>query len=173
MIADWKAEISRIVYWKQLAADHDKKKALPWHLPRVGAKSETVALTEKEVGTPFPESFKEFLGCADGWLGFYVLTDLFGSKDFLEGRSRRVLQRPELAAFLEANNLGENEVIPIGASDFDLDVFLLFPENSKFLPGGVLWFANEEVARYESFAEFLSTMVNYNARIAQKMAQST
>ncbi|WP_211473824.1 SMI1/KNR4 family protein [Collimonas humicola] len=172
MTTDWKSEIARIVYWKQIAADHDKKKALPWHLPRVGAKPENIASAEKIIGTSFSHQFKEFLGYADGWQGFHVLTDLFGTKEFIDGKSNLVLKRPELAAFLDTNNLSDAEVISIGASDFDLDVFLHFSPSSKMLPGGVLWFANEEVDRYESFAEFFTAMVNYNARIAQKMAEN-
>jgi hypothetical protein len=170
MSTDWKAEISRIVYWKQYAAEHDKKKALPWHLPRVGAKPEGIARAETETGFSFPADFKEFLRYADGWQGFHVFTDLFGTKEFLEGKPTSVLQRPELLAFLKANHLTEKEVIPIGASEFDLDVFLLFSLESKMLPSGVLWFASEEVDHYKSFSDFFSAMVNYNARIAQKIA---
>ena len=173
MTIDWKIEIARIAYWKQVAADHDTKKALPWHLPRVGAKPKSILLAENAVGISFPQQFKEFLGYADGWQGFHVLTDLFGTNDFLEGRSKSVRQRPELASFLEARDLSETEVVPIGASDFDLDVFLLFSNDSKMLPGGVLWFANEEVDRYGSFADFFSAMVNYNAKIAQKLAANS
>jgi hypothetical protein len=169
MTIGWAAEISRISYWKQIAADHDKAKALPWHLPRVGAKPESIALAEKAVGASFSIEFKEFLGYANGWQGFHLLTDLFGTKEFLEGKSQSVLRRPELAAFLEANDLHEVDVFSIGSSDLDLDVFLHFSPNSKILPKGVLWFANEEVDRYASFPEFFSAMVNYNARIAQKM----
>ena len=169
-MVDWKEEISRVVYWKQIAADHDKMKALSWHLPNVGARPENIALAQKGVGTEFSEEFKEFLIYADGWQGFHISTDLFGTKEFLEGRSKFICQRPELMAFLKANNLSETDVVPIGASDLDLDIFLHFSPNSTTLPGGVLWFANEEVDRYGSFAEFFSSMVNYNARVAQKMA---
>ena len=173
MTIDWKAEIARIVYWKQITAEHDAKKALPWHLPRVGATEGGISLAENAVGMSFPQQFKEFLGYADGWQGFYVLTDLFGTKEFVEGRYKSVGQRPELISFLEAKNLTGAEVIPIGASDFDLDIFLLFTDDSKMLPGGVLWFANEEVDRYESFADFFSAMVNYNARIARQLSENS
>lgn len=173
MTIDWKAEIARIVYWKQIAADHDTNKALPWHLPRVGATPESIAMAEHAIATPFPQQFKEFLRYADGWQGFYVTTNLFGTKEFLDGGAGLVRRRPELAAFLSDKNLNEIEVIPIGASDFDLDVFLLFSEKSKILPGGVLWFANEEVDRFDSFEQFFSAMVNYNARIAQKLANGS
>jgi hypothetical protein len=160
------------VYWKQCAAEHDKGKALPWHLPRVGAKPQSIAAAEHAVGVSFPAQFKEFLSYADGWEGFYVFTDLFGTKEFLEGKPKKVLQRPELLAFLRTKKLNEREVVPIGASEIDLDVFLLFSATSEMFPGGVLWFASEEVDRYSSFSEFFSAMVNYNARIANKMAES-
>ena len=100
-----------------------------------------------------------------------MLTDLFGTEEFLCGKSKLVLQRPELVAFLKTINLRETDVVVIGSSEFDLDVFLYVSVDSKILPGGVLWFANEEVDRYESFAEFLSAMTNYNAKIAQRLAQ--
>jgi hypothetical protein len=41
---------------------------------------------------------------------------------------------------------------------------------SRTLPGGVVWFVNEEVDRYESFGEFFGSMVNYNAIIAKKLS---
>ena len=170
-MTDWKAEIARIVYWKQVAADHDKNNTLSWHLPRVGAKQETIKLAEEAIGILFSSQLKEFLACADGWQGFHVLTDLYGTEEFLLGKPKSVLQRPELLAFLKASNLVEADVLVIGSSEFDLDVFLYVSMESQILPGGVLWFANEEVDRYESFADFLCAMTNYNAKIAQKMMQ--
>lgn len=170
-MVDWKAEIARIVYWKQVAADHDKKNVLSWHLPRVGATQETIGLAEKASGVLFSPQLKEFLACANGWRGFHVLTDLYGTEEFLSGKPKLVLQRPELVAFLKTINLRETDVVVIGSSEFDLDVFVHVSTDSKILPGGVLWFANEEVDRYESFAEFLGAMTNYNAKIAERMAQ--
>jgi hypothetical protein len=166
---DWKAEISRMVYWKQMIADNDRLNAYPWHFPRVGATHEDVALAEKSVGHSFSPQYDEFLRHANGWQGFVVAIDLFGTKDFLDGRSQKVMQRTELSAFVEKHGCGSDEFMPIGASDTDLDVFLHFSPSAKTLPGGVLWFANEEVDRYESFADFFAAMVNYNARIAQRV----
>jgi|ERR1043166_4861746 hypothetical protein len=170
MTTDWKTEIARIIYWKQIAADHDKDGALPWHLPRVGARSEDISRAEQAVGVPFSQQFKEFLTFADGWQGFHVATDLFGTREFLDGRSTAELQGPELVEFLADNDLTKTEVVVIGASNFDADVFLHISPESRILPGGVLWYAHEEIDRYETFAEFFAAMVNYNARIAQKMA---
>lgn len=166
---DWKAEISRIVYWKQMIAENDRLNAYPWHLPKVGAISEEIAAAEKAVGLSFSSQYEEFLRCANGWQGFVVTVDLFGTKDFLDGRFQKVMQREELFAFAKEQEFGEGEFVPIGASETDLDVFLHFSPSAKNLPGGVLWFANEEVDRYESFADFFAAMVNYNARVAQRI----
>ncbi|WP_202799130.1 hypothetical protein, partial [Xanthomonas oryzae] len=67
----------------------------------------------------------------------------------------------------------EDEFVPVGASETDLDVFLHFSPMAKILPGGFLWFANEEVDRFGSFADFFAAMVNYNARIAQRVTKGT
>lgn len=167
---DWKAEISRIVYWKQIIADNDKLHAYPWHLPRVGATADVIARAESAAGAQFSPQFEELLRHADGWPGFFITVDLFGTKEFLDGRHKRVLERPELLAFLDGLGLKEDEAIPIGATDYDLDVFLHISPRSKMLPGGVIWFANEEVERFGSVAEFFSSMVNHNAAIADRLA---
>jgi hypothetical protein len=166
---DWKAEISRIVYWKQMIAENDRLNAYPWHLPRVGATHEDIALAEKAVGLSFSPQYEEFLRYANGWQAFVIAVDLFGTKDFLDGRSKKVMQREEISTFVKKHGFDSNDFVAIGASETDLDVFLHFSPSAKTLSGGVLWFANEEVDRYESFADFFSAMVNYNARIADRV----
>lgn len=167
---DWKADIARIAYWKQVAAEHDKANTLPWKLPRVGAKPESLLEAERALGQRLPAEFREFLALADGWEAFHVLTDLFGTEDLIKRRWQSVMERPEVREYLIENGWKPNEVIPIGASEFDLDVFLLLSESAKSLPGGVVWLAGQEVDRYPSFHDFFAAMVNYNARVAEKIS---
>lgn len=167
---DWKAEISRAVYWKQLIAEKDQHHAYPWHLPRVAATSEEIAGAENSTEFSFPSEYIEFLYVANGWQAFVINIDLFGTKDFIDGRSTEIKQRSELAELISEYGLGADELVVIGASNTDLDVFLYVSTKSKLLPGGVLWLANEEVDRYKSFADFFSAMVNYNARVAHRLA---
>lgn len=164
---DWKTEISRLVYWKQVIADGDQLNAYPWHLPKVAASASEIALAESVVGCAFSSQYIDFLRHANGWPGFVVTVDMFGTTDFLEGRSDRVMEREELRLFIERMGISLKDCVPIGASEADLDVFLHLSPNASFLPGGVLWFANEEVDRYNSFDEFFMAMVDYNARIAE------
>jgi hypothetical protein len=171
MATDIKAEISRIAYWKQRGSEYDLQRALPWHLPRVGAAPEQIELAERNAGIRFPEPFKMFLSCADGWRGFYLSTDLFGTDDFVAGKASRILARSDVLAFFAEEGVSSAEATVIGASDFDTDVFILFATTSTTLPGGIVWLAGDEIDRYESFDDFLSAMVNYNAQIAQRLIE--
>lgn len=168
---EWKTEIARIVHWKQVAAEHDKKKALPWHLPEVGASADALTRVEAKLGVALSDEYRSFLSLANGWKGFYVLVDLFGTDDFLSGRADELAQRPEIESYLEENGLVGKQVIPIGGSNLEIDAFLLVSPASAVLPGVVLWWAGEEIDRYKSFRDFFGAMVNYNAQIAQKMVQ--
>jgi cell wall assembly regulator SMI1 len=168
---DWKADIARVAYWKQLAADHDKLNAMPWKLPRVGAKCEAIAEAERELGHRLPAQYRQFLEFADGWQGFFVTTDLFGTDDFILHRHQAVMQNLEVQAYIAANTWRPEEVTPIGATDFDLDKFLLIADSAKVLPGGVAWFTGQEVDRYPSFHDFFAAMVNYNARLANQLVR--
>lgn len=94
---DWKADIARVVYWKQVAAEHDRANALPWKLPRVGATLQAIDAAERMLGRRLPIQFREFLAFADGWQGLHVATDLFGTPDFVGRRDQEVMRRPEVS----------------------------------------------------------------------------
>jgi len=169
MAFDWRAEIARLALWKQKTAEYDDARALPWHLPAVGARAPEIAAAEAEIGRPLGLDFKEFLRFVNGWRGFYLLTDLFGTADFVNRRHVEVIQRPEVRDFLYKNELSGDTLV-VGASSLDLDVFLLLSDSDCALPGGVIWYASEEVDRFPSFHSFFSAMVNYNARVFEKLS---
>jgi hypothetical protein len=164
---DWKVEIARVIYWKQLIAERDQE--FPWHLPQVAAKNDRIEAAQHASGIEFSSQYRDFLSHADGWLGFYMWADLFGTTEFISGLSRNVSQRPRLLELLRGCGLDPREVAPIGASDSIDDVFVLVSAKSRTLPGGVVWFVETEIDRYESFVEFFGSMVNYNARLAEQL----
>lgn len=170
MQEDWKASIVKIAHWKQIANEHDKLGVLPWHLPKVAASEAKVAEAEAHMEMSFSAPYREFLGLANGWKGFFVSTDLFGTDDFLSDRAKEVRNRPDVQEYISSLGLSEDVAIPIGATDVDMDVFILVSETSPDIPGAVLWLAGSEVDRYPDFREFFEAMVNYNAGLAQKLA---
>jgi hypothetical protein len=165
----WKALIAKIAYWKQTTNENDKLGAFPWHLPKVAANETRIGEAEAHMGTSFSAPYREFLSLADGWKGFCVATDLFGTDDFINGRSSEVLKRPEVQEYLSTANFPNGVVIPFGASDIDLDIFLIISETSPQNAGEVVWLAGTEVDRFADFRQFFEAMVNYNARLAQKL----
>lgn len=167
-----KSEIARIVHWKQIAAQHDARGALPWHLPEVGASLEAVSKIESKLGLKFSDDYRRFLTLADGWKAFYVFIDLFGTRDFLSERVQEVAQRPEVKSYFRDLGLSQQHVTPIGGSELEIDVFLHVTPNSPVLPGAVLWWAGDEIDRYESFSLFLGAMALYNEQIARKLTNS-
>ena len=169
---DWKSEIVRNCYWKQIA--HDADGALTWRVPKVAAKSEAITAAEHVLGFGFPGDYRDFLRHADGWPWFLNETDLFGTPDFLSGRAARFLQRPGLVGAMAKLGFQPREYIPIGAGDPEVDqeVFLLVRPGASILPGGVVWFDPECVDgvldKYASFEEFFVSVIGYNEIIAKK-----
>lgn len=170
MQEEWKASIVKIVHWKQVANEHDKLGAFPWHFPKVATNEAQIVEAETFMGSSFSAPYREFLGLANGWNGFILSTDLFGTEDFLNGRALEVRKRPDVQEYISSLGLSAEMIIPIGASDADMDVFMLVSENSPTNAGEVLWLAGSEVERYPDFREFFEAMVNYNAQLAQKLA---
>lgn len=169
MQEDWKASIVKVAYWKQVVNENDKLGAFPWHFPAVAAGGAKIAEAEAYVGASFSALYREFLSLADGWKGFCISTDLFGTKDFLSGRAIEVRDRPDVQEYISGTGLSHQDVVPIGASDVDMDVFLLVSDTAVQSPGEVIWLAGAEVDRYPDFREFFEAMLNYNARLAQQL----
>lgn len=172
MTVDWKSLILSVVRWKQVANDNDRFGALPWHLPNVAASNHMVSKAEESLGVIFPTDYRQFLQHADGWPGFFISVDLFGTSDFLSARSGEVKQRAPISAFVERCGLLLQHVVPIGASEIEPDVFLLVGSQSSDMAGQVLWWANGEVQRFESFAAFFEAMVVYQTQIAGSLKTS-
>ena len=64
------------------------------------------------------------------------------------------MQRSDVKAFCADNKIDQGQVPAVGASDQHIDVFFPFSDKNAFVPGGVHWFASEEIDRYSTFGEF-------------------
>lgn len=155
MSIDWKIEISKLVYVKQVIADLDKQKLWPHHLPRIAASNEDVANLENKIQRKIPDEYLEFLRFANGWSGFYQHVDLLGTDDYFN---------EELMAYADeifkqtsfANDRIEDLLI-IATTRHDTDLFCLNLDS-----GEVVWFAGDEIERFETFDEFFLAMLDYN-----------
>jgi hypothetical protein len=163
---NWKSEIVRLAMIKQSIANLDKKKALLWALPNLAACEDDLLAAERAVARRLPAGYREFLRFANGWRGFCVLTDLFGTKDLIEGKGAEARSRPDVVEFCKDNGLEQSGCLVVGDSPNDLNLFAMFSE----WPETVVWICGEEVDRYNTFAEFFIAMIAYNEQVAARLA---
>lgn len=170
MSATMVADIARIAHWKQVASAHDTDRMLRWSLPRVAASSQRVDEAERALRRSLPKQVRDFLCLADGWPALHVDVDLFGTAELIAGRAQSLIDRPDALSVLDAHGLASNDVVVIGGSEHDLDLFVAVLDGAPVLGGSVLWIAGQEVDQFPTFEAFLGAMVNYNAQIADRMA---
>lgn len=72
-----------------------------------------IAEAEKAVNFDLPGEFRALLSVINGWKGFYMGVDLFGTDDFISGRSLQVKQRDEIAEFLDEAGFSAVEALVI------------------------------------------------------------
>lgn len=164
MIEDFKAAIGAAWLIKQKCMELDKAKIWPYHLPEVGASEDELAGVECRLGHRIDPRYREFLKCANGWPAFYQAVDLFGTRDLIEG------PRKENAEFvmsflddhvLHSSGFVRGDLLPIAATTTDRDIFLIGRPHARS-SGTVVWYAGEEIDRFENFDEFFLAMIEYN-----------
>lgn len=160
---NWKEEIVKLVMIKQVLAELDKQNVWPHHLPSVAASTESIGEVQRRLGFELDTQYVEFLKYSDGWKGFYQTVDLFGVEDLM-GSSKMQHALSLLSVMgeaLDASGLRVQDLLPIGVTTLDRDLFVLTKPTSA--GGGlVIWFSGEEVDRFESFDNFFLAMMDYN-----------
>lgn len=134
------------------------------HFPEVGANEKSIRIIEQELGYKLDLMYREFLQYANGWAGFYQTVDLFGTEQLKESAIMdyaQVLLEAIDDVVLEESGVLKQELLPIAVSEFDRDLFVLCLPNSS-RPGEIIWFAGEEIDRFENFDEYFLAMIDYN-----------
>ncbi|NWB46393.1 SMI1/KNR4 family protein [Pseudomonas gingeri] len=161
---NWKQEIARLALIKSEIKKLDVNGVWPYHLPSVAATETEIQEASTQVGGLFDGGYLDFLRHANGWDGFYQSVNLFGCDDLVGGERMKkaveaLLDIDEIA--LRQSELLRSELIPIAASDVDVDIF--FMSKNKLIGNvGVVWFAGQEIQRFQNFEEFFLAMIDYN-----------
>jgi len=162
---NWIDKIVTMIYVKEEIAQWDYLGLWSHHLPEVAATEMQLAAVEAHLGHKLDASYKDFLRCSNGWRGFYQTVDLFGTGDLLGSslmnHTMEMLRVLDDAFPLEYTGFSIAELLPIAATRFDEDIFVLTHPTSQ-QPGIVIWLAGEEVDRFPSFEEFFLAMLDYN-----------
>ncbi|PEP60481.1 SMI1/KNR4 family protein [Bacillus pseudomycoides] len=163
-MTNWKGHISTMTAVKQELMKQDVEQIWPHHFPKVGANKAEICLVEKTIGYKLDQKYRDFLRYANGWKGLYQTVDLFGIEQLKE--THMINCAGVLFHTIEDDVLRESgflwhQLLPIAVTEFDRDLFTLCLPNSS-IPGAVIWFAGEEIDRFENFEEYFLTMIDYN-----------
>jgi hypothetical protein len=178
-ITDWKRAIGVLILIHQQIKDLDDECIWANELPRVAAHLDRLTQVEFQLCEAIDERYRAFLVCADGWRAFYQWVDLFGSTELLGERIQLARARmSELAqqGVLNKSGYTEADLLPIamtrpGERDSDPDLFAIVKKH-RTGSGRVLWFADEEVDRFESFDAFFLAMLDYNREEVRDLSKS-
>lgn len=166
MERDWRPEIVQMAMIKQAIHAADSAGLWEYHYPRVAATPEKLTLAEEGLGFRLEPGYRGFLGYGDGWPSFYQNVDLFGIDDLL-GSPRMIMAR-ELLSFLEPVALDQAglldaTLVPIAATTEDIDLFVMTVVDGVLQPP-VVWFAGSEIDRFETFGDYVLSMIELNRR---------
>jgi SMI1-KNR4 cell-wall len=161
---NWKDRIAALILVKQELMRQDVERIWPYHFPEVGATEKSLQDLEEELGYKLDFTYRSFLQHANGWKGFYQTVDLFGTEQLKDPTKNEYAERLLTAIddlVLKGSCVIRSELLPIAATEYDKDLFVLcLPNSAK--PGEILWFAGEEIDRFENFVEFFLAMTEYN-----------
>jgi hypothetical protein len=163
MTAEWKRKIAIGLLVKRAMMETDVEMSFSYYLPEVAATESQLVDAEKSLGHTLDGRYKEFLRCANGWQGFWHISDLFGTSDLIGGpRLENVEHLLSLLdnGVLKSASLERHHLLPITATRIDRDLFVITRPTSPS-PGLVIWFAGEEIERFRTFEGYFLAMIEY------------
>jgi hypothetical protein len=160
--------IAKMHLLKQEEAECNKDAAETWYLPALALPEPRLQELDR-VGFDFSREHLEFLCAANGWKSFFIFTDVFSIEQLLlENLQDDVFIRDGFLDYLKTKGLSKSDVFVFGSSDRDADVFLLISESATTLPGGVIWYALQEVEVFQSFYYFFLYMIEMQALLTKR-----
>jgi hypothetical protein len=167
---DWFTEVDEMSQAKRLVQDVDSEGLWRYELARPPADPGSLRAVTERSGHPLDSEYESFLRHADGWPAVFQNVDLFGTPELLGAEFDAAL---ELVSYLEPEVLEEAAVdpaalYPVAMSAKSIDVYVM-PRVSGESSAPVIWFAGDEVERYESFGAFFRAVRTRNLKQAERL----
>ncbi len=159
----WKALIGQAGLIQNKLMQLDKENMYEYYCPKIAATEEQINEAQAKIGFELPKDYKDFLLCANGWNGFYLDVDLFGTNELT---SSRVTDALNLLLDVVVEHFPElekrkNAILPIAQSREDRNIFIMYLSEDEYY-GKVLWLDGQEIDLFDSFEQFFCSMVLYN-----------
>lgn len=169
---DWRILIAKNALLKSKINEADINRVWSYHLPSLAATQEQVERFQEKIRRKVPEEYLSFLKCANGWKGFFQNNDLLGTADTFSKDCMDLLNSEFYnLRDVSIDNISKSDLFPIGVNYTDKDIFFLVLSQNEYY-GKVIWFAGEEIQRFENFSDFFSSMIAYNERELAKLEAS-
>ena len=133
-----------------------------YYCPNVKTTEVEINSWEKENQLFLPDVYKQFLLTANGWKCVSQDINLFRLEELTLSKSNKHIKNRDFSLQNLTSNGNEECLLPIGASDYSCDQFLMILDAECNCYGQVLWVAGEEIERYKDFAEFFLSLIQYN-----------
>ncbi len=143
----------------KMQKDLNKRDGLATYEPNGPATPNAISQAERAAGITFSDEFKSVLSTFDGWREFFIEVDLLGTKDFLEGRHKKLEKLEEYHNYLRINGLKDGAVI-VGGSEDILPVIIHISATSPIIPNYFIFWDVKEQFRCKSFVELVNWFIS-------------
>lgn len=140
----------------------DTKGLFEYYCPRVRATEEEVLAWESKYHVCLPNSYKNFLMAANGWKCVSQDKDLLSLEELTLLKNDKYIEARDFCINNLKNTGNPDLLLPIAASDFSYDLYLLVLDKKTEYYGQVIWVAGEEIERYKDFDSFFLSLIEYN-----------
>jgi hypothetical protein len=154
--------ISEMIDIKKTLKIADKEELLEHHLPEKPADLQMITEVQNFLNVKFSDEYIDFLTKANGWKGFLQSIDLFGTYDFKSNKMQQARELLEIdIEYIDFFKDIKDYLLPIGKNTMDCDLFIMIlAPNEDY--GKIIWTAEGEVERFDSFNHFFEEMIKYN-----------
>lgn len=158
--SDW---IKKMMAVRDEMRSLDSEKLYHYYPPNKFCSAEDILQVENHLKITLDKQYAGFLRCADGWREFFTSISLLGTRELISSPDME-MARDLLKIVYPLNpqlEFAEEDLLPIAVDEVGRYFFVITPSVNGG-SGAVIWFAGQEVERYDSFNSFLSAILQYN-----------
>ena len=140
----------------------DTKGLFEYYCPRVRTTADEIRTWENKNQLKLPDMYKSFLMTANGWKCVSQDKDLLSLEELTLSKNNKHIEARDFCVNNLKNTGNIDLLLPIAASDYTYDLYLLVLDEKCEYYGQVIWVAGEEVERYNNFDLFFLSLIEYN-----------
>lgn len=159
---NYKDAIGYLYLVRERIREVDVNGVYEYYCPKIRTTNEMIKQWESVNSLILPDTYKAFLLTANGWKSVSQDKDLLSLEELTLSKESKYIETRDIFADI-INDAGDKSLLlPIAASDYSYDIYLMVLDIESEFYGQVIWVAGEEIERYSSFEEFFLSLIDYN-----------